>query len=617
MQPTKPISGPKYVCVALLVAIGQFLSMPVFAQALPDSFFPESIAASSSGRIFVGSSTESRIVEIQVGANTSTPFVSSGANGLMSVQGLLADDTRGILWACTANLGVSSTPQEPSALLAFHIDSGSNAGRWPLPDEGFCNDLTFGLNENLLITDTTHDRIFSFDLKEKRISTWIQHPTLGGQPLNGNGIAVDRTNVFVSTFADGRLLRIPVKSDGSAGEPVVISLPRPLQGGDAIRTVGPDRLVIFESGLPQGRGQVTLALLENDRAILVPITSSIDEPTSGILLGNRLLIVESQFAKLFGAQKGKKPGAFSIRSIAWDSLPSAISLPDGPLYPNGIAVDRDGTIYTAYVASGLIFRKRPGNGWETLFPGSETIYAGTSLRLDARRNLLWGTSPDFLVEGRGRRPNRLFAIDAETGSNRYLVDLPEGSFGNDTAIEPDGAILLTESFLGQVLRLPVGASHFDVKVEHPELAPPPGGVIGAAGIARAPDGRLILTNYGTGKLFVVELDGTLRKVLLPRLLANPDGVALAPDGALLVCEGDVAGGNGRVLRISDPFADSERSIQILAEGLESPVNLSISPQGILLVTEAKIRHRLVDSGAVDDPTSFRILSLPLAFGRKE
>lgn len=295
---------------------------------------------------------------------------------------------------------------------------------------------------------------------------------------------------------------------------------------------------------------------------------------------------------------------------------SAMALPAGPRYPNGIAVTADGTIFTGFVTSGVILRQRPGEEWETYFPGSEDIYAATSLRLDTARNLLWGTSPDFLVEGREPRRNRLFALDMETAAVQRLVDMPEGSFANDIAIEPDGGVLVTDSFKGQVLRLAPGADRFEAKIAHPALAPPPAG-IGVSGIARAGDGRLALANFGTGKLLAAGVDGTVREIRLPRVLANPDGLALAADGALIICEGDIEGGNGRVLRIADPFAPGQRTIQVLADGLESPVNLSLSAQQEAWVTEARIRHRLTTTTRVRAPESFRIISLRLGDGIDE
>lgn len=596
---------------AALVWLSAASALPLQAQTLPDRFFPESIAAAADGRLFVGSHTQSRIVQVAPGATVAQPFVAEGANGLMSVQGLLADDARGLLWACTADLGASPAPKGPSALLAFELDSGAAAGRWPLPDGGFCNDIAFGPSGQLLITDTTQPRILGFDPQARRLFTWLAHPLLGGQPFNGNGITVDRDNVFVSTFADGRLLRIPVGQDGRPGTPAAVALPRPLRGGDALRTVGPDRILVFENGLPQGGGQVTLALIEDDRAMLAPVASGIDEPTSGVLRGGRLLVVGSQFARLYGQRHGEAAAPFALLSLDVAAMPSALPLPTGPAYPNGIAVAADGTVFTGFVASGLILRQRPGDGWTTLSAGTDTVYAATSLRLDAPRQLLWGTSPDFLADGRAPRPHRLFALDAATGASRRVIDLPAGAFGNDVAVAPDGTVLLTDSFQGRVWRLPPGARHLEPGPAHADLEPPPGGSIGVAGIARAPDGRLVLANYGSGRLLVAERDGTVRPLPLPRKLANPDGLALAPDGALLVCEGDVEGGNGRVLRIADPFAASTRHIDVLAEGLASPVNLSLAPDGTLLVTEARIRHRLAKAAALPVPTSFRIIRLPL------
>ncbi len=82
-----------------------------------------------------------------------------------------------------------------------------------------------------------------------------------------------------------------------------------------------------------------------------------------------------------------------------------IPLPAGFAYPNGIARGSDGTLYVGSVTSGRVLRLPPGApGWDTLFPGSPSIFAGTSLRLDEPRGLLWGASPDFLGAPRADGP---------------------------------------------------------------------------------------------------------------------------------------------------------------------------------------------------------------------
>lgn len=55
----------------------------------------------------------------------------------------------------------------------------------------------------------------------------------------------------------------------------------------------------------------------------------------------------------------------------------------------------DGTLYVGLITSGNVLRKRPGQVWETFFPGADTVFASNSLRLDEQRGLLWGTRRTF------------------------------------------------------------------------------------------------------------------------------------------------------------------------------------------------------------------------------
>lgn len=301
--------------------------------------------------------------------------------------------------------------------------------------------------------------------------------------------------------------------------------------------------------------------------------------------------------------------ALVVAPAAAQPLPEAgeIPLPAGFEYPNGVARAGDGSLYVGSVVDGRILVRPPEGGWRTFFPGSAEIYAGTSLRLDEARGLLWGASPDFLVQGRPARPHRVFALDVQTGQVRRSLVIPDGGFGNDLALEPDDSVLVTDSSNGRLLRVPAGASRFEVVVADARLRGPDG--IGVGGIARAADGRLVLGNFGAGKLYALE-GTTLREIALPRPIENPDGLAFAKDGSLLVTEGAVVSGHGKVLRVDDPFGPGERPLAQLAAGLESPVNLTVSPDGRAFVTEARIRHRMVPDQNITTPTSFRLVILP-------
>ena len=288
--------------------------------------------------------------------------------------------------------------------------------------------------------------------------------------------------------------------------------------------------------------------------------------------------------------------------------PESISLPANVVYPNGIATASDGSIYVGQITQGGILRRSPEGDWSSVHPGSPEIYAATSLRLDEDRQRLWGTSPDFLPPAEPRTPY-IFAIDTVTGRVQQTAAVPDG-FGNDIAVEPDGSILITESEHGQLMRLRPGESGFEKVFQDPRLAHESG--LGVAGIARADNGVVAMANFSSGGLYILEND-ELRELVLPRTIENPDGIAFAPDGSLIVLEGAVESGDGKVLRIPDPLNPGERELLTVAGGLESPVNLSIGSDGVAYVSESRVRHRLIDDVANHPtPQTFRIVAVPLS-----
>lgn len=242
--------------------------------------------------------------------------------------------------------------------------------------------------------------------------------------------------------------------------------------------------------------------------------------------------------------------AFSISAgAAIGQTQALIRLPDGAAYPNGIASAPDGTLYIGLITDGRILRRHPSGNWTTIFPGSEQIFAGTTLRLDEKRQLLWGASPDFLPQGRAARPHRIYSFDLEKHVVGEVLELPDGGFGNDIALTSEGDLFVTDSLNGRVLRLPAGSRSFSLLAQGPLLMPV--GPVGVAGIALSKDGRMIAGNFGSGRLAVLDQHG-LHELLLPRLIENPDGLAFAPDGALIVLEGAVKSGDAKCFGFAIP-----------------------------------------------------------------
>jgi hypothetical protein len=87
---------------------------------------------------------------------------------------------------------------------------------------------------------------------------WIADPQLAA--VDGVTLLADGA-VYVNTFFSGRLFRIPVNADGSAGTIVKIETSMPLSRPDGLRTVGPQTLIQAE-----GQGRLTELTIKANRA---------------------------------------------------------------------------------------------------------------------------------------------------------------------------------------------------------------------------------------------------------------------------------------------------------------------------------------------------------------
>lgn len=291
-------------------------------------------------------------------------------------------------------------------------------------------------------------------------------------------------------------------------------------------------------------------------------------------------------------------------AIAPPAQTQTVDLPDALHWPNGIAVAQDGALIVGSITAPTVARYAAGE-WSLQDVGTEAVFSVTSLTLDGPRGLLWGTSPAFLERARGRS-HGLFALDGESLEPVLERSLPDGGFANDTELDPDGRLLVTDSTNGRLLRYDPEDETFTTLVEDDRLRP--AGSVGAAGVTVGPDGSVYVTNYDAGTLFRV-YRGRMAPVDLPRRLFNPDGLAM--HGAdLILIEGAAASGDGRVLRILDPHRAGVRPVITLADGLESPVNLTVDGDGVVWVSESRIR-RVLHGESEDPQPPFRVVKLTL------
>ncbi|MBD9663032.1 hypothetical protein FB547_10724 [Variovorax beijingensis] len=307
----------------LALATAAATAAPPTVQALPEDWYPESVAIGPDGAFYVGSWRQGAVARLKPGAAPKAELlVKPGANGLANGQGVLVDAKHQALWVCSGNSGFTTVPQTPSALKRYDLATGTPRASYAMPDAGYCNDLAQDTRGNIYVTDSFHPRVLRLAPGASALAVWKEDPALAGEgPYKGlNGIAIDGGRaIYVSlVVASSHLLRIGLNADGRAGEVTRIEAPRVMKNVDAIRAWKPGRLVLFESNAfgdgPYG-GQVTVARIDGAKLGLQTVAAGLNDPSSGAVLGNRVYFIESKYALLL---KHKDDDAAVLRGVPFD-----------------------------------------------------------------------------------------------------------------------------------------------------------------------------------------------------------------------------------------------------------------------------------------------------------
>jgi sugar lactone lactonase YvrE len=90
------------------------------------------------------------------------------------------------------------------------------------------NGLAFDKQGNLYVSDSILGAIWRIPRGvDAGPEIWFQHEWLGGcgdtEPMGANGVAFWKGSFYVANTAQGLLVRIPILTDGSPGEPVIVA----------------------------------------------------------------------------------------------------------------------------------------------------------------------------------------------------------------------------------------------------------------------------------------------------------------------------------------------------------------------------------------------------------
>jgi DNA-binding transcriptional LysR family regulator len=180
------------------------------------------------------------------------------------------------------------------------------------------------------------------------------------------------------------------------------------------------------------------------------------------------------------------------------------------------------------------------------------------LVLDQPAGILVQADGSLLVAERGSR-DRILRVDPRTGARRVWANGLDDPFGLVRAA--DASVLVSQN--GSIVAFD-GAGRRLRTVAQVEASP----------IALAPDGDVFYANR-FGELGRISADGRIRRYDVE--LSVPHGLGFAPDGSLIISDT----GTGRILSL-DPASGRTRTI---ARGLRAPLGLAVEPSGSVLVLE--------------------------------
>lgn len=232
---------------------------------------------------------------------------------------------------CIYNTSTSLDPTVPGAFVWKTCTAGAPTKYATLDASGGPNDLVFDDDGNLFVTDAFLGRVYKIT-PSKTVSVWLSHPLLTGNAASPyllfhavgvDGIAFDedKHNLYLGNLDYGRLLRVPIGCDGSAGTPVVVATDTRLQGIDGI--------ALDEDGtiFAAINGQDGLVSISPTGTITTLFTGApLDGPASvafGTRSGDRrtLYIVSGAFMRSFGLKPGTPSPALHSTTTCEPGLP--------------------------------------------------------------------------------------------------------------------------------------------------------------------------------------------------------------------------------------------------------------------------------------------------------
>lgn len=287
------LNTPRIFC-ASITAIAAFTTLApvVHAQsrtqvAINDSVVgAENLTSSRDGTVYFGSMAKGTIYRAAPGASQAEPWILASTTGLTRVLGVLADDKTNTLWVCQNHTdGRDGTPVVgQTALRTFDLKSGTVKGTYPFPpNSGICNDIALAVDGSAYVSESFGGRIHRLKPGARALEVWASDSALA--VIDGLSFLADGS-LYANNFTTGKLYRVPVNADGSAGAVQLIETSMPLVRPDGLRTAGPRTLIQAE-----GQGRLTELTIDGNRAEVRVLQDGLTRATGVTLVGTSALVL--------------------------------------------------------------------------------------------------------------------------------------------------------------------------------------------------------------------------------------------------------------------------------------------------------------------------------------
>jgi Cu-Zn family superoxide dismutase len=299
--------------VALVPTAGVGAAPRPSTYTLPGSaVFPEGVAyQASTGNFFVSSTTDGSILRGNVMEAAATPFITGGGTQFSAI-GVKVDDAGRLAVAGGGTGNVS----------VFHAATGAPIRTFTTGTGGFLNDLAVAKNGDLFVSDSFRPMLWRIpaaaivpSATPVAAQAWLDLTgKIAYEPgeFNVNGIVATENGkhlVLAQSFTS-ELFRIDVATQAVTK----IDLGGELVSGDGLALLG---RTLYAAEPFSGPGRIAKVALSGDLSTGTVLSRTTDPsfhtPTTIAVASGRLLVVNSQFAQLFGGEEPSLP--FTLSSI--------------------------------------------------------------------------------------------------------------------------------------------------------------------------------------------------------------------------------------------------------------------------------------------------------------